>query len=136
MRGRLARGYDRWQLPTRRLLFFLISHQYENPSLPKGHPFENVFTGYYWTGETCRWLPDQAWYGHLGGSRIHRGMKHGSYMVWPLSPASEIVAPKHSRFMVDGACVHDAWTLYSRDVLIGVGFKPREDFHVWQVRHP
>ena len=85
MRRRQAHGYDDWNLPSRRLLFAMISHQYINPALPAGHPFVNVFNGYYWTRETCSRLPDQAWYGHLGGGRIHRGMKHGSYMVWPVS---------------------------------------------------
>jgi hypothetical protein len=223
MRERRAHGYERWHLPTRRLLFSLISHQYVNPSLPEEHPFENVFTGYYWTRDTCRRLPEQAWYGHLGGGRIHRGMKHGSYMVWPVCQASDILAPEHSRFTVNDGCVHDAWTgltwradadmagqrltwasalsavrelnrgsgagapawrlpnireleslvylgahspalpaghpflhireaywssttsvyepryawtLYSRDGFIGVGFKPREDFSAWPVRGP
>jgi hypothetical protein len=227
MRHRRAHGYERWHLPTRRLLFSLISHQQKNPCLPEGHPFEDVFPGYYWTSETCRRLPDQAWYGHMGGGRIHRGMKHGSYMVWPVSLPNE-TSPhrdtrKQGRFTLDGGAVHDtwtgrtwlrdadiaggllswsealstvrelnrdrsdgapawrlpnireleslvdigshspalpsghpfihvreaywssttsvyetryAWTLYSRDGYIGVGFKPREDFHAWPVRSP
>jgi len=113
MRRNRAHGYNRWQLPSRRLLFSLISHQNVNPSLPDGHPFKNVFTGYYWTRETCSRLPDQAWYGHLGGGRIHRGMKQGSYMVWPVSPSyTEKIPgrPGGSRFTVDGQCVHDALT--------------------------
>ena len=225
LRARRVHGYGDWQLPSRRLLFSLISHQSINPALPEKHPFENVFTGYYWTCEPCRRLPDQAWYVHLGGGRIHRGMKHGSYMVWPVSPdtANTAVTARvdNSRFRVDDACVHDfdtglvwsrnanpagrrltwqealsavhtfnsnkpggfrdwrlpaireleslvdlgshspalpighpfvnvqdgywssttsvyepryAWTLYSRDGIVGVGFKPRDDFYAWPVR--
>lgn len=224
MRRQGAHGFDNWRLPSRRRLFSLISHQNVNPALPAGHPFENVFPGYYWTGETCRRLPDQAWYAHLGGGRLHRGMKHGSYMVWPVSPLPEgdtgesgIAGP---RFTVDGPCVRDAstglvwlrdadfagrgltwgdalsavqalprgkgaggrrwrlpnireleslvdlgshspalpqghpflnvreaywssttsvyepryaWALYSRDGFVGVGFKPRDDFHAWPI---
>jgi hypothetical protein len=72
-----------WRLPTRRELFSLVSHQFINPSLPAGHPFTDVFHGYYWTGTTCTRLTDQAWYIHMGGGKVYRGMKHGSYMVWP-----------------------------------------------------
>ena len=79
-----------WRLPSRRELFTLISHKVFNPALPKGHPFQNVFAGYYWTCTPCHRLPDQAWYIHLGGGRIYRGMKHGCYLVWPvISPAGE-----------------------------------------------
>lgn len=30
-----------------------------------------------WTGDACRRLSDQAWHAHMGGGRIHRGMKYG-----------------------------------------------------------
>ena len=77
-------GYHNWKIPNRRELFSLISHDTINPSLPTGHPFTNVFNGYYWTSSTCARLPNQAWYIHLGGGRVFKGMKHGSYMVWPV----------------------------------------------------
>ena len=80
-------GIADWRLPTRRELFSLVSHQYVNPALPEGHPFENVFPGYYWTATSCARLPDQAWYLHLGGARVYRGMKHGACLVWPVAGA-------------------------------------------------
>jgi hypothetical protein len=115
MRARQAHGYDNWRLPSRDLLFSLISHQHVNPALPGAHPFDNVFPGYYWTADSCCRLPDQAWYVHLGGGRVHRGMKHGSYMVWPISPGNpKSVDPGTNgrvRFTVaDDASVHDAHT--------------------------
>jgi hypothetical protein len=76
--------FNDWRLPSRTELFSLVSHSYINPCLPKGHPFENVFPGYYWTSTTCARLPDQAWYIHLGEARVYRGMKHASCMVWPV----------------------------------------------------
>ncbi len=78
-------GRSDWRLPERDELFALISHQTINPCLPQNHPFRNVFHGYYWTGTACARLPNQAWYIHMGGGRVYRGMKHGSYMAWPVS---------------------------------------------------
>jgi len=122
MRVSRAHGYDNWQLPSRALLFSLISHQNINPALPDGNPFENVFPGYFWTADSCCRLPDQAWYVHLGGGRVHRGMKHGSYMVWPLSMGyMEMGNSGHNgkiRFKTIGdTCIQDAFTglIWSRD---------------------
>jgi hypothetical protein len=88
-----ASGIRQWQLPSRGELFSLVSHQNINPALPEDHPFDNVFNGYYWTQTSCSRLPNQAWYVHLGGGRVYRGMKHGSYMVWP------VAGPQNSNFM-------------------------------------
>ena len=115
MRENRVYGHDNWQLPSRGLLFSLISHQEINPALPDGNPFENVFTGYYWTGDSCCRLPDQAWYVHLGGGRVHRGIKQGSYLVWPVSMGNmEMGDPGHigkARFRTtDDTCIHDVHT--------------------------
>lgn len=225
MSERRAHGITDWQLPTRRLLFSLISHQAVNPVLPSGHPFTNVFNGYYWTDATVSRLTDQAWYVHMGGGRVHRGMKQGSYLVWPASrgavrhPAIPVAGPQRFISADDGiydaltgltwrrdadaaggpltwpdalsavdhlnrtsASRHNdwrlptireleslvdltshspalsaghpfirvqsgywssttsvyearyAWVLYIRDGIVGVGFKPAAEFHLWPVR--
>ncbi len=77
-------GHDDWRLPNRRELFSLVSHQAVNPCIAPPHPFVNVFHGYYWTATTCARLPDQAWYIHMGGARVFKGMKPNSYMLWPV----------------------------------------------------
>jgi hypothetical protein len=96
MNAERFRGESDWRLPNRRELFSLVSHVQINPSLPEGHPFENVFPGYCWTGTTVARLPEQAWYVHLGGARLFKGMKHGSYMVWPVRSGGggEIMLPQ------------------------------------------
>ena len=103
-------GSGNWRLPCRRELFSLISHQQINPALPDGHPFTDVFSGYYWTSSTCRRLDDQAWYVHLGGGRIYRGMKHGSYMVWPVTGPQQNKRPLSKRFTGKSATALDRLT--------------------------
>lgn len=80
-------GYSDWKLPDRRELFSIVSREAVNPSLPPGHPFVDVFSGYYWTSTSCARVPDQAWYIHFGGARVFKGMKYNSYMVWPVRVA-------------------------------------------------
>ena len=82
----VARGFglSGWRLPSRGELFTLVSHAAVNPALPAGHPFENLFSGYYWTRTPCARLPSQAWTVHLGGGRVQPGLKHRPGMVWPV----------------------------------------------------
>jgi hypothetical protein len=103
-------GIVNWRLPCRRELFSLISHQQINPALPVDHPFTDVFSGYYWTSSACRRLTDQAWYIHLGGGRIYRGMKHGSYMLWPVTGPQQNEGPLSNRFMVKSDTARDRLT--------------------------
>lgn len=80
-------GFQNWRLPDRMELFSLISHMHINPCLPESHPFTHVFPGYYWSATPCARLPGQAWYIHMGGARVFKGMKQGSCMVWPVRSA-------------------------------------------------
>ena len=117
MNRRSMFGRSDWTLPSRSGLFSLISHARVNPALPAEHPFVDVFSGYYWTGEGVARYPSQSWYIHLGGGRVFKGMKHGSYMVWP------VVEPTSY-----------AWVLHMDDGAVGVGFKQNKEFGAWPVR--
>ncbi len=103
-------GINEWRLPARKELFSLLSHQFVNPSLPNGHPFYNVFHGYYWTRTESARLLNQAWYVHLGGGKVYHGMKHSSYMVWPVSGRFAGHPFMENRFITNGDSVYDRGT--------------------------
>lgn len=103
-------GVDGWRLPSKKELFSLLSYQYINPALPKGHPFKNIFNGYYWTRTESARLMNQAWYVHLGGGKVYRGMKHGSYMVWPVFGQFEDQPCAGNRFVASGNSMYDRFT--------------------------
>ncbi|MFW6297792.1 MAG: DUF1566 domain-containing protein [Desulfosalsimonas sp.] len=82
-------GYRNWHLPNRRELFSLISLCRINPAVAEHHFFDNIFNGYYWTSTSCARLPAQAWYIHMGGAKVYRGMKYASCMLWPVRVEKE-----------------------------------------------
>jgi hypothetical protein len=77
-------GFSDWRLPNRRELRSLISHQTKKPALPEGHPFINVFLGWYWTSTTSMINPAYAWYVHMEGARMFYGNKEQSSLLWPV----------------------------------------------------
>lgn len=79
-----ALGFSDWRLPNRRDLRSLASHQTRRPALPAGHPFVNVFPGWYWSSTTAAIAPDHAWYVSMDGARMFYGGKDQSFMVWPV----------------------------------------------------
>lgn len=87
-----AHGQSTWQLPPRRVLFSLVSHQQTRPALPAGHPFRNVFAGNYWTADSVSRLARQAWLVDLGGGRAPKADKQDGALVWPVCLPPELAA--------------------------------------------
>lgn len=84
-------GRRDWRLPNRRELRSLISHQTRKPALPLGHPFEDVFLGWYWSSTSAAPAPAHAWYVHLEGGRMFYGHKQQSFLTWPVRGQSAIL---------------------------------------------
>lgn len=77
-------GRADWRLPNRRELRSLISYDHRDPALPPGHPFVEVFPGWYWTSTTAAINPAFAWYVHTEGGRMFYGAKSQYFLVWPV----------------------------------------------------
>lgn len=77
-------GYSDWRLPNRRELRSLMSHQTRRPALPEGHPFVNLFSGWYWTSTTAMINPAYAWYVHMEGARMFYGNKEQFELLLPV----------------------------------------------------
>ncbi len=86
-------GYSDWRLPNRRELRSLMSHQTRKPALPAGHPFKNVFLGWYWTSTTAAINTAYAWYMHMEGARMFYGNKEQFFLLWPVRGGGNGVLP-------------------------------------------
>ena len=86
-------GRTDWRLPNRRELRSLMAFETRQPSLPAGHPFENVFLNWYWTSTSAAIHPGYAWYVHMEGARMFYGRKDQYYLFWPVCGRTENVIP-------------------------------------------
>jgi len=98
-------GFRDWRLPSRRELRSLISCQTRDPALPRPHPFQEVFLGWYWTSTTAAINPAYAWYVHLEGGRMFYGRKTEYRLTWPVRGLGNGALPRTGQsrcFDVDG----------------------------------
>jgi hypothetical protein len=86
-------GSSDWRLPNRRELRSLMSHQSRKPALPEGHPFVNVFSGWYWTSTTAAINTAYAWYIHMEGARMFYGRKEQFFLLWPVRGKGDTILP-------------------------------------------
>lgn len=86
-------GHADWRLPNRRELGSLMSFAAKKPALPAGHPFQNVFLGWYWSSTSAAIDPAYAWYVHLEGARMFYGRKDQYYLVWPVRGGDDALLP-------------------------------------------
>jgi hypothetical protein len=93
MNHKNAFGYSDWRLPNRCELRSLMSHQTRRPALPENHPFQNVFSGWYWTSTTAAINTAYAWYIHMEGARMFYGNKRQYFLLWPVRGKGHNVLP-------------------------------------------
>jgi hypothetical protein len=84
-------GRNDWRLPTRRELRSLVCHQNARPALPDGHPFTNVFLGWYWSSTTAARNRDYAWSLQITGGRMFFHHKDDLALVWPCRGESPVL---------------------------------------------
>lgn len=125
-----AQGFSDWRLPNRRELRSLVSHQTRRPALPEGHPFANVFAGWYWSATSAAGAPAHAWYVDMDGGRMFYGGKDQSFLVWPVRGKSHVLPATGQTLCYDdkGAVVPCAGTGQDGEFRMGLTW-PAPRFH-------
>ncbi len=75
-------GRKGWHIPIREQLLTLVDTSNNNPTLPTGHPFQNVQNDVYWTGTTAASSATDAWRVEFINGKTTSGDKSISYLTW------------------------------------------------------
>ncbi len=116
-------GYEDWRLPNRNELRSLMSYQAKKPALPQGHPFVDVFLGWYWTSTTAVIAPAYAWAVHLEGARMFYGGKEQAYLFWPVRGRGNGLLPQTGQrrcYDARGRVIEGAGSGHDGDLRLGV----------------
>ena len=73
-----------WRLPTREELASLVEDGVTNPSLPSGHPFQDVQNDFYWSSTPHVSIIEYAWGVYMSNGLVHRVGKSTNHYVWPV----------------------------------------------------
>lgn len=95
-------GSAGWRMPNRRELQSLVCHAEKMPALPVGHPFCDVFLGWYWTSTSKAGNPAYAWNIHFEGGRMFYSRKDEFRLLWPVRGESELLPQTGQRVCYDG----------------------------------
>lgn len=120
------------------------------------HVVKDEFTGAIWSRDANPAGRRLTWQEALSAVQAFNSNNHGGFSDWRLPTIRELESlvdlgshspalPTDHPFInvQDGywpstTSVYEpryAWTLYSRDGIVGVGFKPGADFYAWPVRN-
>jgi hypothetical protein len=75
-------GRKGWRLPTVEELASLIDTTQSNPTLPSGHPFQNVQSDYYWSSTAYVFDPNNAYNVSLANGTVVAGVKSATFYMW------------------------------------------------------
>ncbi len=118
MREENAYGRSDWRMPTRHELRSLVDHDAKKPALPAGHPFRNIFLGWYWTSTDAAIAEGYAWRLQIEGGRLFFGNKEEESFLWPVAGESRLplslsrtdLQGKRFQTAKDGAGILDTYT--------------------------
>jgi len=74
-----------WRLPELQELISIIDYSQKHPALPRDHPFENVFPGFYWSNTVDAYPESTAVWGvDIDHGSVYCTNRHYKRWAWPV----------------------------------------------------